>query len=435
MVVAFHGAMRLGAVWVGVNRALAPPEKRWQLADCGASLLLDRRAARRRRRAGGRRRRLAGGARRRGRRSGRRGRRPVRPRRHRLHQRHHRPPQGRGAQPAQPAAARRGAGREPGLRARAAQGRLLPVHDPQHGRADHPAGVAGRRDLDRDGPHRRRGRGRVDPARAGHHLERPARPALQPRPPGRHRPVRPRQPRRGVDRAAPTAPRPSARRSRPSSACRCWPPTGCPRPPRWWRSTAAPARPRGRRRRADRCRTWPSASPATTGRPCPPARRARSASGRPTTATARCSATGSAPTPPPRRWPAASCTPATSAFLDDDGRLHVRDRKSLVILRGGANVYPAEVERVLLDHPAVDAGAVLGRARRAAGRAGGGRGRGGRRGRGRRRRRARPPAGQPGQVQGARADHGGRRPAPQRHGQDRAHRAAGAARSGGHRAG
>ena len=40
VVVAFHGAMRLGAVWVGVNRALAPPEKRWQLADCGASLLV-----------------------------------------------------------------------------------------------------------------------------------------------------------------------------------------------------------------------------------------------------------------------------------------------------------------------------------------------------------------------------------------------------------
>ena len=47
-------------------------------------------------------------------------------------------------------------------------------------------------------------------------------------------------------------------------------------------------------------------------------------------------------------------------FLDDDGCLHVRDRKSLVIIRGGANVYPAEVERVLLDAPGVDAGAVLG---------------------------------------------------------------------------
>jgi long-chain acyl-CoA synthetase len=47
-------------------------------------------------------------------------------------------------------------------------------------------------------------------------------------------------------------------------------------------------------------------------------------------------------------------------FVDENGRLHVRDRKSLVILRGGANVYPAEVERVLLEHPDVDAGAVLG---------------------------------------------------------------------------
>ena len=47
-------------------------------------------------------------------------------------------------------------------------------------------------------------------------------------------------------------------------------------------------------------------------------------------------------------------------LLDDDGVLHVRDRKSLVILRGGANVYPAEVERVLLDHPAVGSGAVIG---------------------------------------------------------------------------
>ncbi len=40
IVVAFHGAMRLGAVWVGVNQALAPPEKAYLLADSGASLLL-----------------------------------------------------------------------------------------------------------------------------------------------------------------------------------------------------------------------------------------------------------------------------------------------------------------------------------------------------------------------------------------------------------
>lgn len=47
-------------------------------------------------------------------------------------------------------------------------------------------------------------------------------------------------------------------------------------------------------------------------------------------------------------------------FLDAEGRLHVRDRKSLVIIRGGANIYPAEVERVLLEHPAVASGAVFG---------------------------------------------------------------------------
>ncbi|HEX5267113.1 MAG TPA: AMP-binding protein [Acidimicrobiales bacterium] len=40
VVVAFHGAMRLGAIWVGVNRALAPPEKSYILSDSGSSLLL-----------------------------------------------------------------------------------------------------------------------------------------------------------------------------------------------------------------------------------------------------------------------------------------------------------------------------------------------------------------------------------------------------------
>jgi long-chain acyl-CoA synthetase len=37
---AFHGAMRLGAVWVGINQALAPPEKAYMLNDSGAFLLL-----------------------------------------------------------------------------------------------------------------------------------------------------------------------------------------------------------------------------------------------------------------------------------------------------------------------------------------------------------------------------------------------------------
>lgn len=46
-------------------------------------------------------------------------------------------------------------------------------------------------------------------------------------------------------------------------------------------------------------------------------------------------------------------------FLDHDGNVHVRDRKKLLIQRGGANVYPAEVERVLLDVPEVQACAVV----------------------------------------------------------------------------
>ena len=40
IVVAFHGAMRLGAIWVGINQALAPPEKAFLLADSGASMLI-----------------------------------------------------------------------------------------------------------------------------------------------------------------------------------------------------------------------------------------------------------------------------------------------------------------------------------------------------------------------------------------------------------
>ncbi|MFB6889976.1 long-chain fatty acid--CoA ligase [Kitasatospora sp. NPDC056327] len=46
--------------------------------------------------------------------------------------------------------------------------------------------------------------------------------------------------------------------------------------------------------------------------------------------------------------------------LDPDGRLRLVDRKKDVILRGGYNVYPREVEEVLLRHPAVAQAAVVG---------------------------------------------------------------------------
>jgi acyl-CoA synthetase (AMP-forming)/AMP-acid ligase II len=46
--------------------------------------------------------------------------------------------------------------------------------------------------------------------------------------------------------------------------------------------------------------------------------------------------------------------------IDDDGWLRIRDRRKLVVVRGGANIYPAEVERVLLALPDVHAAAVFG---------------------------------------------------------------------------
>jgi long-chain acyl-CoA synthetase len=47
--------------------------------------------------------------------------------------------------------------------------------------------------------------------------------------------------------------------------------------------------------------------------------------------------------------------------LDEDGYLSVVDRKKDLILRGGYNVFPRDVEDVLLQHPAVLAAAVVGR--------------------------------------------------------------------------
>ena len=48
-------------------------------------------------------------------------------------------------------------------------------------------------------------------------------------------------------------------------------------------------------------------------------------------------------------------------YLDDDGYLFVTDRKKDMIIRGGFNVYPRDVEEVLLEHPAVAEAAVVGR--------------------------------------------------------------------------
>lgn len=47
-------------------------------------------------------------------------------------------------------------------------------------------------------------------------------------------------------------------------------------------------------------------------------------------------------------------------FLDADGQLVIRGRRTELVLRGGANIYPAEVERVLLEHPGIREAAVFG---------------------------------------------------------------------------
>jgi len=49
------------------------------------------------------------------------------------------------------------------------------------------------------------------------------------------------------------------------------------------------------------------------------------------------------------------------AHRDDDGYFWVHDRKKNLIISGGENIYPAEVERVLLEHPDVAECGVIGR--------------------------------------------------------------------------
>jgi bile acid-coenzyme A ligase len=64
--------------------------------------------------------------------------------------------------------------------------------------------------------------------------------------------------------------------------------------------------------------------------------------------------------------PAAKSTPDGFAsvgdlgWVDDDGYLYIADRRVDMIVTGGANVYPAEVEAALTEHPAVADVAVIG---------------------------------------------------------------------------
>jgi long-chain acyl-CoA synthetase len=47
-------------------------------------------------------------------------------------------------------------------------------------------------------------------------------------------------------------------------------------------------------------------------------------------------------------------------YVDEQGYLYITDRDVDMVVSGGVNIYPAEVERVLIEHPAVSDVAVLG---------------------------------------------------------------------------
>ncbi len=47
-------------------------------------------------------------------------------------------------------------------------------------------------------------------------------------------------------------------------------------------------------------------------------------------------------------------------WVDDDGFIYIADRLTDLILSGGANIFPAEIEAVLLEHPGVEGAVVIG---------------------------------------------------------------------------
>jgi long-chain acyl-CoA synthetase len=48
------------------------------------------------------------------------------------------------------------------------------------------------------------------------------------------------------------------------------------------------------------------------------------------------------------------------ARMDDEGYIFIVDRKKDMVIRGGYNIYPREIEELLYEHPAVVEAAVYG---------------------------------------------------------------------------
>ena len=49
-----------------------------------------------------------------------------------------------------------------------------------------------------------------------------------------------------------------------------------------------------------------------------------------------------------------------AGYLDDEGYLYIHDRVKDMIISGGENIYPAEIENALMSHPAIADVAIIG---------------------------------------------------------------------------
>jgi acyl-CoA synthetase (AMP-forming)/AMP-acid ligase II len=67
-----------------------------------------------------------------------------------------------------------------------------------------------------------------------------------------------------------------------------------------------------------------------------------------------------APEKTQQAYAGAWCSVGDMARRDEDGFIWLMDRKSNMIISGGENIYPSEVEAVLASHPAVQEVAVIG---------------------------------------------------------------------------
>ena len=67
-----------------------------------------------------------------------------------------------------------------------------------------------------------------------------------------------------------------------------------------------------------------------------------------------------APEKTEQAWRDGAFTVGDIGYVDEDGYLFLTDRRRDMVIRGGVNVYPREIEEVLFAHPAVVDCAVFG---------------------------------------------------------------------------